>query len=73
VVPASPTTTPIPAVAAASEPPTPSPSATSQTLLAQTGPSQPPRAGPSPIWFLLGASILVLAALAAINLRRRGP
>lgn len=52
----------------------PSTSTTGHTALAATGPAtQPPASGTVPAWLLLAAMTILLIALGAINLSRRGP
>ena len=52
----------------------PSTSATGHTGLAATGPAtQPPASGAVPAWLFLAATTILLIALGAINLSRRGP
>lgn len=52
----------------------PSTSATGHTALAATGPPrQPPASGAVPAWLFLAATTILLIALGAINLFRRGP
>ena len=52
----------------------PSTSATGHTALASTGPpTQSPASGAVPAWLVLAATTILLIALGAINLLRRGP
>lgn len=66
-----PTATPTPATSLEAFAPSAAPSR--NAVLASTGPNQPPRAAAIVPWLALSGTAILLLALGAINLRRRGP